>query len=136
MLMKPGLILIAAIAVATPALAQGHAQGHAQDTAKQLNRMELGTRVEQRCNGRATGITRREGKLHSPEEVIAYALADDQVEGTTVVAHGAAIKDGNKWYQIDYRCQTSGDGLNIVSFQYHLGREIPRQEWRKYGLSP
>lgn len=118
---------------ATTAMAQ---RGDHEETIRQLERMELSTRVEQRCNERATGATRREGKLHSPEEVIAYAFEDDKVEGSNVVAPGAAIKDGDRWYRMQYSCTTSEDGLKIVNFQYKLGHEVPRQEWRKYHLSP
>lgn len=130
---KKRFALLALMLVAVPALAQTSTR---EERDRQLNKMELTTRVEQRCNARATGITRREGKLKSPEEVIAYAFGDDSINGTSVVAPGAAIKDGEKWYRLQYDCKTSADGLRIMAFHYRLGREVPRDEWRKYNLSP
>lgn len=106
----------------------------AKTVAEQLMKMAPDTRVEQRCNGRASGIAVREHKLRGPEKVVAYAFADVKVSGTEVIARGAAIRDRGQWYHLSYVCHTSPDGLDIVDFQYELGAPVPREEWSTHYL--
>ena len=94
--------------------------------------MKLG--MEQRCNGQATGIAMREHKLHAPDEIVAYAFADDRIHDTFVEAPGAAIRDGGHWFHLSYKCQTTSDGLGIVSFEYKVGPMIPKDEWPAHQL--
>lgn len=110
------------------------ASDRSKDRERQLLKLEPSTRIEQRCNGRATGITRREHRLHAPDEVVAYAFADDSIKGAVVDAPGAAIRDGGAWYRLSYHCRATEDGLGIVSFDYTLGAKIPRKDWAAHQL--
>ncbi len=94
------------------------------------------TRVEQRCDARAMGIVGREHKGYRPDEFVAYAFADPVIRGTHIKAPGGAIRSGGKWYKLAYVCETSSDGLDVKSFSYQLGAEVPRSEWDAHYLVP
>ncbi len=126
--------LFVALSATAPHAASAHRKDTKEETNRQLLRLELGTRMEQRCNGRASRVTMRDNKLHAPDETTAYAFADVRVHGAFVEAPGAAIRDGGKWYHLSYKCQTTSDGLEIVSFEYKLGSLIPRNEWAAHEL--
>ncbi len=82
------------------------------------------------------GIVGREHKGYRPDEFVAYAFADPVMRGTHITAPGGAIRSGGKWYKLSYMCETSSDGLEIKSFSYQLGAEVPRSEWDAHYLVP
>ncbi len=90
-----------------------------------LLKLDLATRVEQRCNERAGSDVSRANKALQVDRVIAYAFAETQVNGTEVVAPGAIARSQGKWYRLSFRCRTTEDGLGIVSFDHELGPEVP-----------
>ncbi len=90
-----------------------------------LLKLELGTRMEQRCDARAGGEVARHHPGFKPDKVIAYAFSDPKKHGTEIVAPGAVIRNSGHWYRLSFRCKTSDDGLEIVSFDHTLGPEIP-----------
>jgi hypothetical protein len=90
-----------------------------------LLKLDLATRVEQRCNERASSDLSRENRDLKVDRVIAYAFADTEVNGTEVVAPGAIARSKGKWYRLSFRCRTTADGLGIVSFEHDLGAEVP-----------
>jgi hypothetical protein len=112
------------------------AQARQRSIVDQLMRLSPEARLEQRCNGRATGLLAREHKLKAPDEVLAYAFADTSAKGAYLDAPGAAIRDRGEWYRLSYKCQATPDGLNIVTFEYKLGAKVPRTDWAKHNLSP
>jgi hypothetical protein len=112
------------------------AQPVSKDTQRQLMLLEPETRTEQRCNGRASGLSVREHKLKAPDEVVAYAFGDDVIHGSHVDAPGAAIRDGGQWFHLSYHCEATSDGLGIVSFEYKLGAVVPRKDWAAHSLVP
>lgn len=87
-------------------------------------KVELGTRIEQRCDARAGGEVSRQHPGFQPDKVIAYALADPQEHGTEVVAPGAVVRSQGRWFRLSFRCKTTPDGLGIVAFEHTLGTEI------------
>ena len=96
----------------------------------------LETRVEQRCDAKAMGAVGREHKGFKPDEFVAYAFGDTDMRGTRIKAPGGAIRSGGKWYRLSYVCETSADGLEVKSFAYQLGSEVPRHEWDDHYLVP
>lgn len=92
---------------------------------RSLLKLELGTRIEQRCDARAGGDVARQHPGFKPDKVIAYAFSDPKRHGTEIVATGAVIRNSGHWYRLSFRCKTSPDGLEIVSFEHTLGPEIP-----------
>jgi hypothetical protein len=108
----------------------------AKTIVQQLTALDPETRMEQRCNGRVSGIIRREHKEFNPDEVVAYAFADSTVNGSEVVAPGAAFRSHGNWYRVSYHCRATPDGLGIQSFDYRLGPKVPRQDWDKHYLVP
>jgi len=102
----------------------------------QMMKLDPMTRVEQRCDARAMGIVGREHKGYRPDEFVAYAFADPVIRGIQIKASGGAIRSGGKWYRLAYVCETSSDGLEVKSFSYQLGAEVPRSEWDTHYLVP
>lgn len=98
-----------------------------------LLKLDLATRVEQRCNERAGSDVSRENNALQVDRVIAYAFAETQVNGTEVVAPGAIARSRGKWYRLSFRCKTTEDGLGIVSFHHELGPEVP--DWDQSKLA-
>ncbi len=98
-----------------------------------LLKLDLNTRVEQRCNERAGSDVSRGNKALQVDRVIAYAFAETQVNGTEVVAPGAIARSRGKWYRLSFRCKTTEDGLGIVSFEHELGPEVP--DWDQSKLA-
>lgn len=123
-----GLGLIAA-AILSPASASS-------SRTDQMLKLDPSTRVEQRCDARAMGAVGREHKGYRPDELVAYAFADPVVRGSQIKASGGAIRSAGKWYKLSYICETSPDGLDIKSFSYKLGAEVPRSEWDTHFLVP
>jgi hypothetical protein len=78
----------------------------------------------------------REHKGFKPDELVAYAFADPVLRGTKINAPGAAIRSGGKWYRLSYTCETNAEGLEVSSFSYQLGAEVPRSEWDAHFLVP
>ena len=102
----------------------------------QLMKLDPQTRAEQRCNSRASGITNREHKGFNTDEVVAYAFADSVLKGTVVSAPGAALRSHGRWYHVSYVCKVSPDALEVESFEYKLGEEVPRALWAEHYLVP
>jgi Domain of Unknown Function (DUF930) len=124
-----GVVLVAGISGVLPAVAKS-------SRSDQMLKLDPATRVEQRCDARAMGIVGREHKGYRPDEFVAYAFADPVMRGTHIKAPGGAIRSGGKWYKLSYMCETSSDGLEIKSFSYQLGAEVPRSEWDAHYLVP
>jgi hypothetical protein len=126
--------LIAFVALALVATtSQGRA---ANPRLQQMMKLSPETRVEQRCDARAMGAVQREHKGFKPDELVAYAFADPVLRGSKISAQGAAVRSGGKWYRLSYTCETSADGLDVISFAYKLGAEVPRSEWDAHFLVP
>ena len=87
-------------ALLTPMLILLPEAAGAKTIVQQLTALDPETRMEQRCNGRVSGIIRREHKEFNPDEVVAYAFADSTVNGSEVVAPGAAFRSQGNWYRV------------------------------------
>lgn len=103
---------------------------------QQMLKLSPETRIEQRCDARAMGAVQREHKGFRPDEFVAYAFADPVLRGSKISAPGGAIRSNGKWYRLAYTCETNAEGLDVTSFAYQLGTEVPRQEWDAHFLVP
>lgn len=99
-------------------------------------KVDLATRAEQRCNARAMGMVSREHADMRPEEVVAYAFAEPEGAAPAITAPGAAVRSRGHWYHLSYACRTSADGMEVESFSYTLGEEVPRADWAAHSLVP
>lgn len=125
------LVLCAGAAQASPRHVQAVPQ---RDQA--ILHLALPTRIEQRCNARAMGEIGRQDSRMRPDELVAYAFADPQLGPASIAAPGAAVRSAGHWYHLSYHCQTSPDGMDIKTFSYQLGAEVPRTAWSAHYLVP
>jgi len=132
------LAAIVLVAAAAPGFAasRGHEQGRDNNHDREMLKLAPEERIEQRCNARAMGEVGREHKGFRPDELVAYAFAEPVVKTDAIDAPGAALRSGGNWYRLSYRCTTSADGLQVLSFQYELGAAVPRDEWADHMLVP
>ncbi len=82
------------------------------------------------------GAVQREHQGFKPDELVAYAFSDPVLRGSKISAPGGAIRSNGKWYRLSYTCETNSEGLEVISFAYRLGNEVPRQEWDEHFLVP
>ncbi len=111
------------------------AQARKSDEAQMLT-LDPATRLEQRCNARGMGLVSREHPPMRPDELVAYAFSDPRVKGNMIEARGAAIRIKGEWFHLSYVCETTEDRLNIKSFRYTLGSQVPKDQWDEHYLVP
>jgi hypothetical protein len=127
------LVFAVVVFIGVAAQSSVHAASSRTD---QMLKLSPETRLEQRCDARAMGSVGREHKGYKPDEFVAYAFADPVIRGNQIKAPGGAVRSGGKWYRLSYVCETSADGLEVKSFAYQLGAEVPRGEWDEHYLVP
>jgi hypothetical protein len=103
---------------------------------EQMLKLDPATRLEQRCDARGMGLVGREHPAMRPDELVAYAFGDPHVSGNLIEAPGAAIRVNGAWFHLSYVCETTDDRLNIKSFRYTLGNQVPREQWDAHYLVP
>ncbi len=102
----------------------------------QLEKLDPATRLEQRCDVEAMErITREQGKF-SVDKVLAYAFSDPVTKKNSIKADGAAFRSREHWYRLSFVCKTDQDHINIVSFRYDIGDEVPQDQWDRHYLVP
>jgi hypothetical protein len=69
-----------------------------------------------------------------PDRLVAYAMADTEVAGNTILADGGAFRSGAQWFNVKYRCEVTPDHETVVSFEFLVGDPVPRQEWERRNL--
>lgn len=82
-------------------------------------------RVEQLCDIEAMEQIARAGTGFTPERAVAYATADTQMDGDTLVADGGAFLSRGHWYSLKYRCRLAPDRRKVVSFDFATGDQFP-----------
>jgi hypothetical protein len=56
-------------------------------------------------------------------------------EGTVIDVPGVAFRANGQWRNLGYRCEVDADATKVVSFAFRVGELIPRNEWKRRGLS-
>ncbi len=126
------LILALALSAAPPFVPPSAALEAA--IARGLRELDLGARLEQRCDYEALTRIAKDKKGYRPDRVVAGATAEAKVDGDSIAGEGAAFRSKGKWYRLSYVCRTSDDHMDVLDFNYKIGEPIPEDEWEKYGL--
>lgn len=92
-------------------------------------------RIIQLCNLEALEQVHRWNQKFKPNFLVAYAKSDVRLTGRQAIeANGGAFHDGNSWYEIRFKCETTADMTSVVAFEFAVGEEIPRKKWEAYSL--
>ena len=101
---------------------------------KSLEKLAPTERLEQLCDYTAMTQIRKDARNFRPERAVANAGADVKMKNDTVEATSGAFRGRRKWYALKYSCTATPDHLQVVSFHYTIGDEIPEAKWAAYGL--
>lgn len=101
-----------------------------------LKKMDPATRFQQRCDVEAMNRIHRDHRHLLPDEMVPYAFGRARTDGDVMIAKGAAFRSHNVWRHLWYRCKTDSEHMNVISFEYRIGSEVPREEWSKHYLVP
>lgn len=101
---------------------------------KSLQKLGPTERLEQLCDYTAMTQIRKDQRDFRPERAVANAGADVKIKGDTIEATAAAFRSRKKWYALTYSCTASPDRMQVISFRYTIGDEIPEEKWAAYGL--
>nr|WP_246711733.1 DUF930 domain-containing protein [Phyllobacterium myrsinacearum] len=112
------------------------ADPRSRQTREALPTLELGTRLEQICNLEAMAQVAKWDKSFKPDRVIAYAMANTKVKSGVITATGAAMRSGGNWYNLAFNCAISPETQQVQSFEFTVGKPIPREQWAGHALAP
>lgn len=101
---------------------------------KSLHMLAPEERLEQLCDYTAMKQIRRDQKQFRPDRAVANAMADPRIAQHTIEAKGAAFRSRGKWYALTFSCTASPDHMEVVSFRYTIGAEIPESKWAAFNL--
>lgn len=91
-------------------------------------------RAVQLCNLEAMEqIAAWEGKFQ-PDNLVAYARAEETIAGDSVKATGAAFHSGADWYDLSFDCSLDRRRQAVVAFAFKVGNPIPTRDWARLGL--
>jgi Domain of Unknown Function (DUF930) len=103
----------------------------ARDALPHLNPTE---RMVQLCNIEALEQVARVRRDFSPETISAYATKDLAIGPDTVEADGAAIRSGDDWYSLRYRCRLSAGHNEVVACDFLSGDQLTAARVEELGL--
>ncbi|MBB4954537.1 hypothetical protein H4S14_003014 [Agrobacterium vitis] len=101
---------------------------------RQLDALTPRERLEQRCDIEAMNRIAKDSRQFRPDKVIAYTFAKTVASGNRLSAPGAVFRSREHWYRLKYTCQTGNNHLDVTSFTYQVGAEVPKASWSKYYL--
>ena len=101
---------------------------------RSLQKLGPDERLEQLCDYTALAQIRKDRRDFRPERAVASAVAEVKVKNDTIEAKAGAFRSRGKWYALSYSCTASPDHLQVMSFSYKIGDEIPEEKWATYGL--
>ncbi len=96
--------------------------------------MEEETRLEQLCDIEALAQIGASLQQFHPDRIVAYAKSDVTIINDTVVAEGAAFRSHRQWYDLTFKCGLSTHHQAVQSFEFSVGKAIPKRLWDKYNL--
>ena len=105
-----------------------------RETRQTLAALGSDERLIQLCNIEAMEQLKRWKAGFVPDHVVAYATADPSLTATSIRAPGGAVHAGGKWYRLSFGCTATADLGRVASFDFTLGRPIPRQQWEQDNL--
>ncbi|MBJ6125134.1 DUF930 domain-containing protein [Microvirga splendida] len=92
------------------------------------------TRLEQLCNLEAMAQIAASLRQHHPDRVVAYAKAEVRIDGSRLLAEGAAFRSHRRWYGLTFRCGLSPGRQAVQDFEFTVGKAIPKRLWERYNL--
>lgn len=95
---------------------------------KELAMLAPDERVEQLCNVEAMAQVGSWSKDLKPDRVVAYAMADPKLSGSSFSADGAALHSKKNWYRLLFKCDLTPDRKKVAAFEFLMGDPIPRTE--------
>lgn len=101
---------------------------------RDLEKLSGTTRFVQACNLQALIEIAKDKNGLRPEHAAVDALTAPQIKGDTMKGTGAALRSRDKWYQFSFTCVTSADHLQVKSFDYQIGKAIPKAQWASLNL--
>lgn len=122
-----------AIGIATTFITQSAAADDARFF-KSLQKLAPTERLEQLCDYTALKKIRNDSRKFRPERAVAGAGAEVKMTNDTIEATSGAFRSRGKWYALSYTCTAAPDHLQVVSFHYKIGDEIPESKWAGLGL--
>lgn len=96
-----------------------------------LNAVE---RMIQLCNIEALEQVARVRHDFAPEIVSAYATRGVVIAADTVEAAGAAVRSGDAWYALRYRCRLAPDHAAVAAFDFLAGDRLSPERVDELGL--
>lgn len=123
-------MILLSVATATPVLAMD------TGAAQELERLDLQTRLEQRCDLEAMERIHKDPAKLVPDELVAYAFEEPKIKGDKIRSAGAAFRSKGEWYHLSYNCATTPDHMTILAFKYAIGQVVPHNEWAHHYLVP
>lgn len=101
---------------------------------KSLSKLDPQTRLEQVCDFAAVSQIGRSDRSMRPDRAKSDVISTPRLKGNTLEGKGGAFRSKGIWYAFSFKCTTSPDHLQILSFTYKIGAPIPKEKWSKYGL--
>jgi hypothetical protein len=80
---------------------------------------------EQLCDTEGMEQLHRWKPALQPDRLIAYALGDTVVEGSTLHAPNAAFRSRHRWYELSFDCAIDAAGSEVTAFRFTMGNPIP-----------
>lgn len=91
-------------------------------------------RMVQLCNIEAMDQIGAWDARFRPERIVAFARANEKVQGNALEAKGAAFRSNHRWYDLQFRCSLTADREHVVAFAFHVGPPVPEHDWERLGL--
>lgn len=129
-------VIAAAACFFAPIVASTGAVAMSRQEKSQLEELDPQTRLEQRCDLEAMERISREEHRFDVDKVLAYAFADPAFSKNGMRTNGAAFRSREHWYRLSYSCQTDAGHINVTSFEYRIGEEVPQSQWAAHYLVP
>ena len=104
----------------------------AREALPKLNPTE---RMIQLCNIEALQQVARVRHDFTPEIVSAYAMKALAIGRDTVEAEGAALRSGDDWYALRYRCRLAPGHGSVVAFDFLASDRLPPERVEELGLA-
>ena len=102
---------------------------------KGLRELDLGARLEQRCDYEAmTRIAKDKKRYRARPRRGRRRRRMRRSTATRSRAQAPPSARKGKWYRLSYVCKTSADHMDVLDFNYKIGDAIPEADWEKYGL--
>jgi hypothetical protein len=100
-----------------------------------LAQMDAEDRAAQLCSIEAMGQITKSGGQFMPELVSSYAMSPIRLNGSLLIAEGAAFQSNGNWYNLAFRCRVSPDRTRVQSFEFAIGDPIPKSKWPSHNLT-